>query len=117
MPVSPVHRHHLNGSAPASSLAAKIADLPAGAIYLPVLGEEDNRPSHDSRVSRVFRGAFGAAEKYLTDYMVLPERSAAVIAAWVGAAWLQDQWDKFPHLAVTSPEKRCGKTTLLDLLH
>lgn len=40
-----------------------------------------------------------------------------VVAAWVVAAWLQDLWDRFPHLGVTSPEKRCGKTTMLDLLH
>jgi hypothetical protein len=56
-------------------------------------------------------------EEYLTAYMVLPEQSAIVITAWVAAAWIQDKWDKFPHLAITSPEKRCGKTTLLDLLN
>lgn len=28
-----------------------------------------------------------------------------------------DVWDRFPHLAPYSPEKRCGKTTLLDALH
>jgi hypothetical protein len=27
-----------------------------------------------------------------------------------------DVWDRFPHLCISSPEKRCGKTTLLDLL-
>jgi hypothetical protein len=48
--------------------------------------------------------------------MMLPETANLVIAAWVAAAWLSDKWDKFPHLAITSPEKRCGKTTLLSLL-
>ncbi len=52
----------------------------------------------------------------LANYIVLPEKSLAVIAAWVLAAWLADEWAKFPHLSITSPEKRCGKTTLLDLL-
>ena len=113
MPVAP--RHHLNGFA---GFASVVAGSTARPSYLPVPGgKEHDRDSHGSRVRRVFRGACGAAEKYLTDYMVLPEQSGAVIAAWVAAAWLQDQWDKFPHLAVTSPEKRCGKTTLLDLLH
>jgi hypothetical protein len=39
-----------------------------------------------------------------------------VTVAWVLAAWLADKWDRFPHLAVTSPEKRCGKTLYLRLL-
>jgi putative DNA primase/helicase len=44
------------------------------------------------------------------------------MAVWVQAAHFigegedKGPWDQFPILAVTSPEKRCGKTTLLDLL-
>ena len=56
------------------------------------------------------------AMNFLADYVVLPESSVLVIAAWVIAAWLADVWDRFPHLAITSPEKRCGKTLLLELL-
>lgn len=54
---------------------------------------------------------------YLKTYIVLPEAPTLVTSAWVMAAWLPDLWDRFPHLAVTSPEKRCGKTLLLDLLY
>jgi hypothetical protein len=54
---------------------------------------------------------------YLSRYVVLPETSVLVVAAWVVASRLTDEWDQFPHLAITSPEKRCGKTTLLDLLY
>lgn len=54
--------------------------------------------------------------RFMANYVVLPESSLLVIAAWVIAAWLCDRWDRFPHLAITSPEKRCGKTTLLDIL-
>jgi hypothetical protein len=57
-----------------------------------------------------------AVAEYLTTYMVLPERTPVAVASWVVAAWLADVWDRFPHLAITIPEKRCGKTTLLDLL-
>ena len=55
--------------------------------------------------------------RFLGSYIVLPEPSLLVIATWVGAAYLMDVWDRFPHLAIGSPEKRCGKTTLLDLLY
>jgi hypothetical protein len=48
--------------------------------------------------------------------VVLPDESLLVISAWTMAAWLISIWDKFPHLAISSPEKRCGKTLLLDLL-
>lgn len=48
--------------------------------------------------------------------MVLPPLETLIISVWVIAAWLADRWDRFPHLAITSPEKRCGKTRLLQLL-
>jgi hypothetical protein len=61
-------------------------------------------------------GLVGELARFLADYIVLPEISLLVIAAWVVAAWLADVWDRFPHLCVLSPEKRCGKSLLLDLL-
>jgi len=79
----------------------------------------DRRVSRLSRDRRVFKGRPGIVGKvveYLLDYMVLPAGVEVVIAAWVVAARLIEVWDRFPHLAVTSPEKRCGKTLLLDLL-
>src|SRR5262245_48830483 len=41
-------------------------------------------------------GPVAAVEEYFTAYMVLPDRSALVIALWTAAAWLQNQWDRFP---------------------
>jgi hypothetical protein len=55
--------------------------------------------------------------EFYASYLVLPGPSLLVMSAWVTAAWLADVWDRFPHLAITSPEKRCGKTLLLDLLN
>jgi hypothetical protein len=91
------------------------------AAALPVPGKENGEPS--SKVSRV-RGSLApdttnvvsAVERFLMDYIVLAPPTALVTAAWVVAAWQADVWDRFPHLAVTSPEKRCGKTRLLQLL-
>jgi hypothetical protein len=47
---------------------------------------------------------------------VAPEPVLLAVSAWVLAAWQADLWDCFPHLGITSPEPRCGKTRLLELL-
>src|SRR5262245_38620263 len=46
---------------------------------------------------------------FFASYVVLPDATIAVISLWVMAARLMDRWDRFPHLAVSSPEMRCGK--------
>lgn len=53
---------------------------------------------------------------YIKRFVYLTDEQAEAIAVWVCAAWLINSWVKFPHLCITSPEKRCGKTTLLTLL-
>jgi hypothetical protein len=50
------------------------------------------------------------------EYIVPPERQRLVIAAWTCAAWLADLWARFPHLGVTSPQKRSAKSRLLAVL-
>lgn len=61
-------------------------------------------------------GIVNAVADFLQGYVVLPRETLVVIAAWIVASWMMDVWDRFPHLAVTSPEKRCGKTLLLRLI-
>lgn len=68
------------------------------------------------RSSRKGNSPIDKAAEFLIDYIALPEAAPTIISAWVGAAWLCDVWDRFPHLAISSPEKRCGKTTLLNIL-
>ncbi len=52
----------------------------------------------------------------LQRYIVLPTESAHAIALWLVAAYAADCFFIFPRLFITSPEKRCGKSTLLDIL-
>jgi len=50
-------------------------------------------------------------------HMALPEHAAAAIALWVTSTYIVVNHGHIaPMLAITSPEKRCGKTTLLDWL-
>jgi putative DNA primase/helicase len=49
-------------------------------------------------------------------YMVLPRQAAQAVALWVIHAWTIEVFDISPILAVISPTKRCGKSTLLTIL-
>jgi Protein of unknown function (DUF3631) len=53
----------------------------------------------------------------LTKYVVLltPEAEDAV-ALWIAASHAQPAWEHAPRLAVVSPEKRCGKSRLMDVV-
>lgn len=49
-------------------------------------------------------------------YLVLPSHAAEALTLWVVHTYVIDAGDVSPILAVTSPTKRCGKTTLIKLL-
>ena len=49
-------------------------------------------------------------------YIVADESSLVATSLWVIGTYLFQEFVIFPRLAVTSPEKRCGKTTFLDVV-
>jgi len=49
-------------------------------------------------------------------HVVMTNHAADAVALWVVHSYLLDHIDISPRLAITSPEKQCGKTTLLDVL-
>jgi hypothetical protein len=49
-------------------------------------------------------------------YVVLTENDALAVAMWILHAYCFDAFACTPRLAITAPEKRCGKTTLLDVI-
>ena len=55
-------------------------------------------------------------EDWVRRYVVLPEGAPLVISAWVLYTHVVDAFVVTPYLLVTSPERRCGKTLLFDLL-
>jgi hypothetical protein len=53
----------------------------------------------------------------LTKYVVLPSPEAADAAVlWIAASHAQPAWEHAPRLAAVSPEKRCGKSRLMDVV-
>jgi len=54
--------------------------------------------------------------KAIEDHVALPEHASLGIALWVLHTYSFDAFLNSPRLAIISPEKQCGKTTLLCLL-
>jgi hypothetical protein len=53
----------------------------------------------------------------LTRYVILPSAEAAVaVALWIAATHAQAAWQHAPRLVIRAPEKRCGKSRLLDIV-
>jgi putative DNA primase/helicase len=49
-------------------------------------------------------------------FAILPEHADTVLSLWVIFTWLIDHVGASPILAISSPEKRCGKTTVISIL-
>jgi hypothetical protein len=55
-------------------------------------------------------------EEFVRRYVVLGEAEVLLIALWIIHTWCFEQFAQTPYLAITSPVKRCGKSTLLKVL-
>jgi len=55
-------------------------------------------------------------EQFISDHAILPKGGSSAIALWCLASYNINNFRIFPRLAVISPEKRCGKSTVLDLI-
>ncbi|WP_433254427.1 DUF3631 domain-containing protein [Streptosporangium sp. CA-135522] len=53
----------------------------------------------------------------LTRYVILPTSPAAdAVTLWIAATHAQPAWAHAPRLVIRAPEKRCGKSRLLDVV-
>ena len=52
----------------------------------------------------------------LRRYTILPEGGYEAVTLWAVGSYVYDAFRIFPKLCLSSPEKRCGKTTLLETL-
>jgi putative DNA primase/helicase len=52
----------------------------------------------------------------ISQYVIAEDGDIVSVALWILHAWTLDAFPISPRLAITSPEKGCGKTTLLDVI-
>ena len=60
--------------------------------------------------------ALDAVREFVTRHVVVTGEQADAIALWVAHCWNFDHSDTTPYLAISSPERRAGKSRLLDVL-
>lgn len=55
---------------------------------------------------------------FLRRFVVFPQpEQVSAVALWVAHTYVFELFDTSPYLAITSPEKRCGKSRVFELLH
>lgn len=55
-------------------------------------------------------------EQIIDKHAVIPLGGTAAISLWIASTYVINEFRIFPKLIVHSPEKRCGKSTVLDLV-
>ncbi|MFE2060889.1 DUF3631 domain-containing protein [Streptomyces sp. NPDC059467] len=76
-------------------------------------------PVEEPTASPVSEGAQVLADlrAQIQRYVAMPsEEALTAVALWIAATYLQRAWQHAPRLAVVAPEKRCGKSRLLDVI-
>ena len=61
-------------------------------------------------------GLLAEIEAVITNHVVLPGQAAAALAVWVLHTYTFELRDAVAYVVIESPEKRCGKTTLIAVL-
>jgi len=55
-------------------------------------------------------------QSLIKKHVVLPKHQTTILTLWVFGSYCIDAFGIFPKLLITSPDKRCGKTTVLSVL-
>jgi putative DNA primase/helicase len=53
---------------------------------------------------------------YIRSYVIMSEPDVVSVALWIMASYALEEFFIFPRLLIKSPEKGCGKSTLVDLI-
>ncbi len=57
-----------------------------------------------------------ALARTIRKHVILPASAADAVALWIAHTWVAERFQHTPRLIIGSPAKRCGKSTLLDVL-
>jgi len=49
-------------------------------------------------------------------HVMLSQHAIDAVALWIAHTWVADRFDHSPRLGITSPTRRCGKSTLMEVL-
>jgi hypothetical protein len=84
----------------------------------PSIENQDGNTSSVSKIENV-NGALllNELESLLTRFVILPPWAAETLALWILHTYAFELRDVSTYLGIESPEKRCGKTTLLSVLN
>lgn len=55
-------------------------------------------------------------ESLVNRFVILPPDAGLLVAVWIVGTYLYQAFEYFPYLVLRSPEKRCGKSRLLDVV-
>ena len=82
----------------------------------PSPGRKPNLESLLPMVKAGEAGLLGEVVKFIRTYVVMANAELVATALWVVHTYAVDVAEQTPYLAITSPEKQCGKTRLLETL-
>jgi Protein of unknown function (DUF3631) len=84
-------------------------------------GRQTEAAAQEARAVVRRRNSQGAAlvrdlATFLRRYVVMSESQLIVVALWIVHTYCIEAAEQTPYLAITSPERQCGKTRLLEVL-
>jgi Protein of unknown function (DUF3631) len=95
---------------------SQIAMSPEPTNDNPLLRAVFSEPEPEPERAPALATLLDATAAAFSRFIVLPAHAADALALWVAHTWAFDSAECSPILAITSPEKRCGKTQVLRLL-
>ncbi|XVQ08122.1 DUF3631 domain-containing protein [Spirillospora sp. CA-255316] len=76
-----------------------------------------DQPAPDDAPQMSGAALLDALREALTRYVILPsEHAADAVTLWIAATHAQPAWGHAPRMVIRGPEKRCGKSRLLDVV-
>ena len=61
-------------------------------------------------------GLLNNIARTISRHVILPTGAIVALSVWALGSFCMDAWRVWPKLLITSPEKRCGKSTLLEAM-